>query len=259
MHTPEHIDHVRNAIEVSRVEGEPVPLNGDTIVSGASWEAAVGSVGAVLTAVERVGDGELRNAFVAARPPGHHATPSQAMGFCLFNSVAIAARWLRTQRRAERVLILDWDVHHGNGTQDTFFDDGTVFYLSLHQSPHYPGTGAVEDTGAGEGRGWTLNVPLPAGTTAEVYHREFGIALDAAVGVAEPDFVIISAGFDTMAGDPLGDFLLEPEDFHRLTRAVMERVGETGVVAVLEGGYEPRRTAQGALAVVRALAGLDYP
>lgn len=259
VHTPEHIERVRAVIEASRKEDAPLELNGDTVVSGASWDAAVGSVGAVITAVEGVVDGELSNAFVAARPPGHHATPSQAMGFCLFNSVAIAARWLQARGRAARVLIIDWDVHHGNGTQDAFYDDGTVFYLSLHQSPHYPGTGAVGDRGTGEGTGWTLNVPLPAGTTQDAYRVEFRDALDTAWKTADPDFVIISAGFDAMAGDPLGDMLLEPEDFHGLTRAVLERAGDIGVVAVLEGGYDPKRTAQGALAVVRALARLEYP
>ena len=143
------------------------------------------------------------------------------MGFCLINHVAVAARWLQATGRAERVLIVDWDVHHGNGTQDTFYADGTVFYLSLHQSPHYPGTGAADETGTGDGDGWTLNVPLPAGTSAAEYRQHFSRALEQALETCRPAFILISAGFDVMAGDPLGGMLLEPEDLHALTREVM--------------------------------------
>ena len=163
VHTPGYLALLRAAVERAEKEGAPVPLDGDTMVSAASWGAATGSTAALLTAIGQVADGTLSSAFVATRPPGHHATPDRAMGFCLINHVAVAARWLQATGRAERVLIVDWDVHHGNGTQDTFYADGTVFYLSLHQSPHYPGTGAASETGFGEGVGWTLNVPAAGG------------------------------------------------------------------------------------------------
>jgi acetoin utilization deacetylase AcuC-like enzyme len=163
------------------------------------------------------------------------------------------------------VLIVDWDVHHGNGTQDAFYDDGTVFYLSLHQWPHYPGTGYASETGVGDGAGWTLNVPLPAGTSAEEYRQHFSRALAQGLETCRPDFVLISAGFDVMAGDPLGGMLLEPEDLHALTREVMAGAAGigggdangAGVVATLEGGYDPARTGLGAAAVLRALAGIE--
>jgi acetoin utilization deacetylase AcuC-like enzyme len=184
------------------------------------------------------------------------------MGFCLFNNVAVTARSLQRAGRAERVLIVDWDVHHGNGTQDAFYDDPTVFFLSLHQSPHYPGTGAAEERGTGPGEGYTLNVPLPAGTPADAYRSRFDEALDEALAVARPDFVLVSAGFDVMAGDPLGDMLLEPADLHAMTRrlvAIADSVCDGRVVALLEGGYDPPRLGQGVVAVLRALAGLELP
>jgi acetoin utilization deacetylase AcuC-like enzyme len=159
------------------VQQKVLHLDQDTRVSPATWEAALGSVGASLAAVEAVADGRLGRAFVATRPPGHHATPHHAMGFCLFNNVAIAARHLQATGRAGRILIVDWDVHHGNGTQDTFYADPSVFYLSLHQSPHFPGTGDAEQTGRDAGKGTTLNVPLPAGLPRELYRTHFTDAL----------------------------------------------------------------------------------
>ena len=266
VHTPEYLALLRAHVDRAEKEGAPVPLDADTIVSGASWAAATGSTAALLTAVEQVASGTLSSAFVATRPPGHHATPERAMGFCLINHVAVAARWLQATGRAERVLIVDWDVHHGNGTQDTFYADGTVFYLSLHQSPYYPGTGAADETGTGGGDGWTLNVPLPTGTPVAEYRQHFARALEQALETCRPAFILISAGFDVMAGDPLGGMLLEPEDLHALTREVMagaagearvDGAREVGVVATLEGGYDPARTGLGAAAVLRALAGID--
>ncbi|NIP60766.1 MAG: histone deacetylase [Gemmatimonadetes bacterium] len=259
VHTPEHVDRVREAVERARASEEIVSLDADTRVSAASWEAAVGSAGAAIAACRDVADGEIANAFVATRPPGHHATPDRAMGFCLFNNVAVAARWLQAEGRSERVLIVDWDVHHGNGTQDVFWEDPDVFYWSLHQSPHYPGTGAAEETGSGPGAGATLNVPLRPGTSGEEYRRAFTSALDEVRGRFEPDFVLVSSGFDVLAGDPLGGQRLEPEDLHAMTRELLEWGEEAwgGRLAVLlEGGYVPERLGEGAVAVIRALAGL---
>ena len=182
------------------------------------------------------------------------------MGFCLFNSIAVLARWLQAEGHAERVLIVDWDVHHGNGTQDVFWEDPSVYFLSLHQYPHWPGTGSAEERGAGAGSGWTRNVPVPPHTPRDVNLRMYEDALDEAFAKARPDFVLVSAGFDCLAGDPLGDLLLEPEDLHAMARSLVARADSAcggRVVALLEGGYNPPRTARAAVSVVRALAGLE--
>ena len=260
VHTPAHIARVREACAKAEASGVVVDLADETRVSSATWEAALGSVGATIEAARAVAQGRYRNAFVAARPPGHHATPDRAMGFCLFNSVAIAARVLQAEGLAERVLILDWDVHHGNGTQDAFWEDGSVYYVSLHQSPHFPGTGRASERGAAAGEGTTLNVPLPPGTGRDLYMAAIDTAMNTALETFRPDMVLVSAGFDALAGDPLGDMLLEPEDFHEMTRRVLrfaDRVCDGRVVAVLEGGYEPKRTGLATVAVVRSLAGID--
>jgi acetoin utilization deacetylase AcuC-like enzyme len=236
-----------------------VSLDEDTKVSPASWEAALGSAGAAISAARDILEGRVANGFVAARPPGHHATPDRAMGFCLFNSIAVVARWLQAHGHAERVLIVDWDVHHGNGTNDAFYEDPSVFFLSLHQSPHYPGTGAADERGSGAGEGFTLNVPLAAGTPRAEYRERFERAVAEATSRLRPDFVLVSSGFDVMAGDPLGGLLLEPEDLHAMTRLLMEDVAsacDDRVLVLLEGGYDPMRLGDGTVDVVRALAGL---
>ena len=254
VHTPEHVALVRSAVTEATATGCPVELDPDTRVSAASWDAALGSVAAAITAARGVAQGRWANAFVATRPPGHHASAERAMGFCLFNSVAVTARWLQDEGLAERVLIIDWDVHHGNGTQDVFWEDPTVFYLSLHQFPYWPGTGSAEERGAGRGAGWTLNVPVALHASRAEYLSLYHDSLDVAFTTARPDAVLVSAGFDCLAGDPLGGLLLEPDDLHTMTRALTDRANH--VVACLEGGYEPSRTARAALSVVRALAGL---
>jgi acetoin utilization deacetylase AcuC-like enzyme len=259
VHTPEHVEAVREACRRAADGRTLVALDTDTRVSAASWDAAVGSAGAAITAASAVVARDIRTAFVAARPPGHHATPDRAMGFCLLNSIAVAARWLQAKGHAERVLIVDWDVHHGNGTQDAFYEDPTVYFVSLHQSPHYPGTGAADERGAGAGQRYTLNVPLPAATPRQEYRACFERAVLEATDGFQPDFVLVSAGFDVMAGDPLGGMLLEPEDLHAMTRFLLEAVAagcDGRVIALLEGGYDPARLGLGAIAVIRALAGL---
>ncbi len=259
VHDEAMIARVREAVDVARERSRVAPLDADTMVSTSSWDAALGTVGAGLEAVDGVAEGRFRNAFVAARPPGHHATPGRPMGFCLFNNVALAAARLRARGVADRVLIVDWDVHHGNGTQDVFYEDDAVFFLSLHQYPHYPGTGAANETGRGRGEGHTLNVPLRVATPRDQYLKVFEAALATAVSRSAPDFILISSGFDVLAGDPLGGQLLEPGDLHRATLMVMdaaERHSEGRVVVFLEGGYDPARLGDGCVAVVRALAGV---
>ena len=259
VHTWAHVERVQAAAERAAREGEPVFLDADTVVSAASWEAALAAAGCAITGAELVLRGEASTAFALSRPPGHHASADRAMGFCLFNNVAVAARRVQAEWGIERVLIVDWDVHHGNGTQEIFYEDPTVYYLSLHLAEHYPGTGAATERGAGPGLGTTRNLPLPHGLSAAEYRRAFAAALDAALEGFEPGLVFISAGFDCLAGDPLGGLLLEPADLHALTRLVIERTRASargGVVAVLEGGYAPARLGAGVVNVLRALAGL---
>ncbi len=259
VHTRAHVDRVRAACMQAKERRAILSLDEDTKVSPASWEAAIGSAGSAIAAAAAVARGELGSAFVAARPPGHHATPDRAMGFCLFNSIAVVARWLQAHGYAERVLIVDWDVHHGNGTQDVFYEDPSVYFLSLHQWPHWPGSGAASERGAGAGEGYTLNVPLAAGTARAEYRRRFERALEEATRDFAPDFVLVSSGFDAMAGDPLGGLLLEPEDMHAMMRHLIEGVAsgcDGRLVALLEGGYHPERLGLATAAVIRALAGL---
>jgi acetoin utilization deacetylase AcuC-like enzyme len=260
VHSGTMLDEVRSAVERASRSGAVVDLTPDTRVSGASWEAALGSLGAALAGARLVAEGEARNAFVATRPPGHHATPTTPMGFCLMNHVACTARWLQEAGHAERVLIVDWDVHHGNGTQDAFLEDPTVFFCSLHQWPHYPGTGPESERGVGAGEGFTLNVEIPAGTPRTRYLERFEEAMDRVFGSFRPDLVLVSAGFDCLAGDPLGDLLLEPDDLHAMTTDLVERARDVcggRLVVCLEGGYDPGRTGTGVVAVIRALAGVE--
>lgn len=208
-----------------------------------------------MNAVDSVVNGQVRNAFCAVRPPGHHATPIRGMGFCIFNNIAIGARYAQRRHGLDRVLIVDWDVHHGNGTQDIFYEDDTVFFFSTHQSPWYPGTGDRSETGEGKGKGTTMNVPLPAGSQEEVL-AAFRQGLVQAADKFKPDMVMISAGFDSRRGDPLGQFRLTDEDFADLTRIMMdvaEKHAEGRIVSVLEGGYSLEGLGAGVVAHVRTL------
>jgi acetoin utilization deacetylase AcuC-like enzyme len=259
VHTQAHVAALRAAVARAVEAGRPVEFAPETIVSDASWDAVLGSLGAAITACEGVLDGRYANAFVATRPPGHHCSADVAMGFCPTNTIAIVARRLLEMGRAGRVLIVDWDVHHGNGTQDVFEADPDVFYLSLHEWPQYPGTGAGSETGVGPGEGTTLNVPLPTGTDGPTFLRALRAALERSLDTFVPDFVLVSSGFDALAADPLGGFLLEPSDFHTATTILMETVGaacDGRIVALLEGGYEPRATGLATVATLRALAGI---
>lgn len=223
-------------------------LDADTVVSPASYDVALAAAGACVEAVDAVIAGEDHTALCLVRPPGHHATPTRSMGFCLFNNVAIAARHARQKHGVDRVLIVDWDVHHGNGTQDVFYDDLSVFFLSIHRFGHgfYPGTGAADETGTGPGLGATLNVPIRYGASREVYFAAFAEALDKAADASRPELVLVSAGFDAHRLDPIGGLGLEAEDFAELSRRVVDvaRTHAGGrLVSCLEGGYHWQATA----------------
>jgi acetoin utilization deacetylase AcuC-like enzyme len=258
VHTRDHVERVREVVERAEREGRPLPLTHDTVVSGASWDAAVGAAGAGIEATRMVLDGEAATAFALTRPPGHHATPGLAMGFCLFNNVAVAARWAQAERDVERVLIVDWDVHHGNGTQDAFYQDPTVFFLSLHLSGHYPGTGQTHQRGSGAGAGATRNLTFPHGVEREYYLQVYEESVRETLERFAPELVLVSAGFDVLEGDPLGGLTLEPPDLHAMTRLLVDHADSAGgrVVAFLEGGYVPPRVAEGVVQVIRALASL---
>lgn len=246
-HDPAYVARVRALSEAGGGR-----FDADTVASEGSWDAATAAAGCVLEGVERALDGRNARSFAAVRPPGHHALRDQAMGFCLFGSVAVAAHHAR-RRGAGRVLIVDWDVHHGNGTQALVEQEPDVHFVSMHQWPWYPGSGAAEDRGP---HGTVWNLPMAAGLAPERYLDALRRGVDAATAGWTPDLVLISAGFDCLAGDPLGGFTLEPEHLAALTRELVGRAESWcagRVVSALEGGYDPERLAAGVIAHLEAL------
>ncbi len=245
-HKPGYSEYIKQSCEAE------IPLTYDTPVVQESFDIALLSTGGVLRAAEAVATGKVRNAFALVRPPGHHATPGQSMGFCLFNNIAVTARYLQREHGVGKVAIVDWDVHHGNGTQDIFYEDSSVLFFSIHQSPLYPGTGSRYEQGSGDARGTTLNVPMPAGSGDDEYIGVFTNTLIPALREFSPEFLLISAGFDAHYLDPLAGLEITAAGFSALTDMLLE-VAEGRVVSALEGGYSLEGVSESVVAHVKRL------
>lgn len=236
IHTREYIERVKEEIE----SGSGFIDSMDTAVSSKSYNVALHAVGGCLNMCDAIMTGKARNGFCAIRPPGHHAERTYAAGFCIFNNIAIAARYLQTKYDLNHIAIIDWDVHHGNGTQHSFEDDNSVYYLSLHQFPHYPGTGSKHEKGRGMGQGFTQNYPMTVGAGDEEYLQIFTNQITPALNEFKPEAILISAGFDAHMSDPLSSIKLSTEAYYTLTRILMDIADKNcsgRVIAFLEGGY----------------------
>jgi len=244
IHTEQHIETTHATCLAAAPYDDP-----DTYMVPGSWDAALLAAGGAIEGCKAVIAGTAKSVFSAMRPPGHHAEADRAMGFCLFNNVAIAARWLQTEAGVKRVAILDWDVHHGNGTQHSFYNDPSVYYISLHQFPHYPGTGRADERGA---HSTTLNLPMAADTPAEIWLKAIQSRVVPELERFDPGFFLISCGFDAHEADPLGDQNLKTEDYAHMTRMVKHLAGGR-IVSLLEGGYNLRALGESAVAHFRAL------
>lgn len=262
--TPEQISLVHDSNYVARVEqscaNEVRNLDADTVISLNSYNAALLSAGAGITAIDQLIDGSIHNAFCAVRPPGHHAEHDKAMGFCLFNNVGIASRYAQESKGLNRIFIFDWDVHHGNGTQHSFYGDSSIYYSSAHQYPFYPGTGSKEETGTGDGLGTTFNLPMDAHSGDDDYLSAIEHKLIPKIQSYKPDLIIISAGFDAHQNDPLGQIELSTECFGEMTKLLMhiaDDVCDGRLLSMLEGGYDYDALSKSAMLHIQTLLTSD--
>ena len=255
VHAPGYFDRIAATDGQSSTYLDP-----DTQTSAGSFEAALLAAGGLCQAISMVHSGDLDNAFALVRPPGHHAEEARAMGFCLFNNVAVGARFVQQALGLDRVLIVDWDLHHGNGTQHSFEDDPSILYFSTHQFPFYPGTGAFQEVGVSEGKGYTVNIPLSTGCGDGEYLAIFEKILKPIANEFRPDFVLVSAGFDTHMGDPLGGMQVTPGGFAGMTRSLMDMAESSchgKMVITLEGGYNVEGQRDSVKEVLKEMAGLS--
>ena len=253
VHTESYIQAVKKTAGLERVMLDP-----DTSTSARSYEVATLAVGGILRATELIMAGDIMNAFALIRPPGHHAEASRAMGFCLFNNVAIAAEYLLREHGLERILVVDWDLHHGNGTQHSFEKRKDVLYFSTHQFPHYPGTGHWSETGKGDGEGYTVNIPLGPGKTDQDYIYIFEKILSPISRAFKPEFILVSAGFDIYEDDPLGGMLISDQGFGAMAYSLLQmakNVCQDRILFALEGGYNPGGLRSGCKQVLLQLSG----
>jgi len=262
VHPEQHIDYIKRKSEEARQSNAiimPFSDGGDTNVSANTFEVAQKTVAAAIEMTAAVCRGEVKRSFCTIRPPGHHCERNRPMGFCVFNNVAIATRYAQQVHGVDRIAIIDWDVHHGNGTQAIFYDDPSVLYISLHQYPHYPGTGSTQERGSGDAEGTTMNFPLAAGTDEKKYEQVFVQKIVPAIKEFEPGLIFISAGFDAHRGDPLGDMLLTGESFGIFTRILSDAtaVCDGRIVSLLEGGYNLQGLAESVAAHILALGGVE--
>lgn len=253
IHTPSYLKHIKDTSGKTSVVLDP-----DTSTSARSYETALLAVGGVLKTADLIMEGKIQNGFALVRPPGHHAEASQAMGFCLFNNIAIGAEYLIRNYGLKRILIVDWDLHHGNGTQHSFYTRDDILYFSTHQYPHYPGTGHWSETGAGKGKGFTVNVPLSSGKTDEDYFIIYKKILSPIASAYNPEFILVSAGFDIYYADPLGGMQVSGEGFGCLTSELLRLAQEAcqgRILFSLEGGYDLRGLQEGVKQVLLHLTG----
>jgi acetoin utilization deacetylase AcuC-like enzyme len=253
IHSPSHIERV------AATDGKAhASLDPDTQTTAHSYQAAILAVGGLFSLVDKIFDGTIKNGFALVRPPGHHAEKNRAMGFCLFNNVALGARYAMKTHGLKKILIVDWDLHHGNATQHSFYEDPDVLYFSTHQYPHYPGTGSLQEVGRGEGKGFTVNIPLFPGYGNTDFFKIFEQLLYPIGRAFKPELIFVSAGFDTYVADPLGGMRVTPEGYAAMTRVIMELAGECSserVAITLEGGYHLTGLRESVKAVIKELVG----